>query len=54
VKPCRLTLVVFEGLIDPRQKGITTRELSVQPPQSVKTGISVVLTVMSSLGSSID
>jgi hypothetical protein len=21
VKPCRLTLVVFEGLIDPRQKG---------------------------------
>jgi hypothetical protein len=25
VKPCRLTLVVFEGLIDPRQKGITTR-----------------------------
>jgi hypothetical protein len=25
VKPCRLTLVVFEGLIDPRQKGIMTR-----------------------------
>ena len=26
VKPCRLTLVVFEGLIDPMQKkGITTR-----------------------------
>jgi hypothetical protein len=25
VKPCRLALVVFEGLIDPRQKGITTR-----------------------------
>jgi hypothetical protein len=24
VKPCRLTLVVFEGLIDPRHKGITT------------------------------
>jgi hypothetical protein len=24
VKPYRLTLVVFEGLIDPRQKGITT------------------------------
>jgi hypothetical protein len=25
VKRCLLTLVVFEGLIDPRQKGITTR-----------------------------
>jgi hypothetical protein len=25
VKPCLLTLVMFEGLIDPRQKGITTR-----------------------------
>jgi hypothetical protein len=25
VKPCELTLVVFEGLIDPRKKGITTR-----------------------------
>jgi hypothetical protein len=25
VKLCLLTLVVFEGLIDPRQKGITTR-----------------------------
>jgi hypothetical protein len=24
VKPCLLTLVVFEGLIDPRQKGIKT------------------------------
>jgi hypothetical protein len=24
VKPCRLTLVVFDGLIDPRQIGITT------------------------------
>jgi hypothetical protein len=24
VKPCRLTLVVFEGLIDLRHKGITT------------------------------
>jgi hypothetical protein len=25
VKHCRLTLVVFEGLIDSRRKGITTR-----------------------------
>jgi hypothetical protein len=25
VKPCRFTLVMFEGLTDPRQKGITTR-----------------------------
>jgi hypothetical protein len=24
VKPCRLTLVVFAGLIDPGHKGITT------------------------------
>jgi hypothetical protein len=28
VKPCRLTLVVFEGLIDPRHKGITTYHVS--------------------------
>jgi hypothetical protein len=27
VKPCLLTLVVFEGLIGPRQKGIITRGL---------------------------
>jgi hypothetical protein len=36
VKPYRLTLVVFEGLIDPRQKGITTRGESVQPLQRVR------------------
>jgi hypothetical protein len=36
VKPCRLTLVVFQVLIDPRQKGITTRGESVQPVQRVR------------------
>jgi hypothetical protein len=50
VKPYRLTLVVFEGFIDPRHEGITTCGYSVQPLQSVKTGISVELTVKSSLG----
>jgi hypothetical protein len=35
-KPCRLTFVVFEGLINPRQNGITTHGESVQPLQSVR------------------
>jgi hypothetical protein len=36
VKPSRLTLVVFEGLIDPRKKGIMTHGESVRPLQRVR------------------
>jgi hypothetical protein len=51
VKPCRLTLEVFEGLIDPRQKG--NHDSWVKCVTSVEcneTNISVMLTVKSGLG----
>jgi hypothetical protein len=35
VRPCLFTLLVFKGLIGPRQEGITAYGKSVQPLQSV-------------------
>jgi hypothetical protein len=50
VKPCRLTLVVFEGLIDPRQKGSRLRGKVCDLCRVLEIGISAELTVKSSLG----
>jgi hypothetical protein len=55
VIPCLFTLVVFKGLIGPRQKG--NHDLWVKCATSAEcyeTDISVVLAVMSGQGSSID
>jgi hypothetical protein len=50
VKPCLLTLVVFEGLIDRVKKGSQLVGKVCNLYRVLETGISVVLTVKSSLG----
>jgi hypothetical protein len=50
VKPCQLTLVVFEGLINPRQKGSRLVGKVYNLCRVLETGISAELTVKSSLG----
>jgi hypothetical protein len=50
VKPCQLTLVVFEGLIDPRHKESRLVGKVCNLCRVLETGISAELTVKSSLG----
>jgi hypothetical protein len=55
VKHCLFTLVVFKGLIDPRQKRYHGSWVKcATSAECYETDISVVLTVMSGLGSYID
>jgi hypothetical protein len=54
VKPCCLTLGVFKGLYNPRQKGSRLVGKVCDLCRGLETGISAMLTVMSSLGSSLD
>jgi hypothetical protein len=55
VKPCIFTLVLFEGLIGPRQKRNHGSWVKCATyAECYETDISAVLTVMSGLGSSID
>jgi hypothetical protein len=55
MKPCLFTLGVFKGLIGPRQKGNHGSWVKCATyAKCYETDISVVLAVMSDLGSSID
>jgi hypothetical protein len=54
VKPCLLTLVVFEGLIDSRQKGSRLVGKVCNLCRVLETGISAMLTVKSRIRILID
>jgi hypothetical protein len=54
VRPCLFTLVVFKGMIGPRQEGITLWVKCATYAECYETDISVVLAVMSGQGSSIN
>jgi hypothetical protein len=50
MKPCRLTLGVLKGLIDPRKKGSRLMGKLCDLYRGLENGILVVLMVKSSLG----